>query len=125
MENQPKVREYDRVKYSDKDMWLAMTKVGFALFFVFGIYFRFIVVEDNQKSDRETQKVIVENLLTELESIHKIHTKDNIEIYARIKEKDDAQRLRLDTKTKRNKEAIDKNTIDINKLKQPNTDNKK
>lgn len=125
MEHQPKIREYDKVKYSDKDMWWAITKTAFACFVVLAIYFRFIVVEDNQKAIQTSQETDKAELLKEITNIHAMYSEDKVDIYDAINSKDAAQRLRLDTKTNR----IEKDNIrlwtEVNRLKLPNTDKNK
>ncbi len=118
----PKIREYDKIKYSDKDMLLANSKLAVAIFVIAGIYFRFIIVEDNQTALIEAQKKATTAFLKEIEDIHKKSHEDKTAIYAQIKEKDDYQRLRLDTKTKRIEADSDKIWKEIDKLKLPNSD---
>ena len=56
MSESNKIREYDKPLYSQKDLWWAMTKLGAALFVLFNIYFRFVVVEEAQAKNARGQR---------------------------------------------------------------------
>ena len=98
-----RIKEYDKVKYSDKDLWWTTTKVAVGCFFILGIYFRFLVVENTSLEFKK-----------EIEGI-----RDEFDV------KNRETNRRLDTKTDRNKGYIDENKSDINELKKPNTDHEK
>lgn len=110
-EHQPKIREYDKIKYSDKDLWWAVSKTAVASFIVVGIFFRFLTVENVQLSHIEALELLKEELLS---------TEKRIMI--RLNEKDAEQTRRLDTKTSRNKSYIDENSKAIEKLEEPYSD---
>ena len=107
-----KIKEYDKIKYSDKDLWWATTKVAIMCFVVLGIYFRFLVVEKTQQDIKEVQDNGVIEFQQKIDGI----------VYD-LTEKNTETNRRIDTKTDRNKGYIDKNTKDIETLKLPNTDN--
>jgi len=101
MENN--IREYDKIKYSDKDMWWAMSKVAIFSFVLLGIYFRFIQVEKNQGITLEYQ----------------------IELETLIEEKVVYLNDRMDKKTGRIEVDVTKLFEEVEKLKLPNTDEEK
>jgi len=88
--------DWDKPEYSKKEMYWAVTKTAFAVFVIGSIFFRFEIVE----------KAVIK--LVEQKEDDKIYLND-----------------RIDKKTARNKDYIDANKIEIDKLKQPNSDNSK
>jgi len=110
-EHQPAVREYDKVKYSDKDLWWATTKVSVAVFFMAMIYFRFISVELTQQGIKQEQKEITSKLVTAIELLS---NKDNENV--------NYLNDRMDKKTKRIEDDVLKLWSEIEELKLPNTD---
>lgn len=113
MTEQPKVREYDKVKYSDKDMWWASSKTAIAVFVIALIYARFLSVETTQVIVTEQQVLITEQLVTALELLHK----------------NDATNLnflndRIDKKTARIEGDVEKLWEEIEFLRLPNSDKK-
>lgn len=97
------IREYDKIKYSDKDMWWAMSKVAIFSFVLMGIYFRFLQVEKNQGITFEHQ-IELENLIEQ----KVIYLND-----------------RMDKKTKRIEDDVIKLFEEVEELKLPNTDTEK
>jgi hypothetical protein len=110
-EVQPKVREYDKVKYSDKDMWWATTKVGIACFVILGIYFRFLSVEITQKAISTQQEILTEQLTTTIDLLSSKDT-ENVNYL----------NDRMDKKTKRIEDDVNRVWAELEKLKLPNSD---
>jgi len=106
-----KIKDYDKKKYSQKDMWWAIGRIVVATYFVTMIYYEF---RDGQRIQNEI-KNIQENGMIEYEE--KIDV-----VYIYFNDKDTETNRRLDIKTERNKGHIDKNAEDIEKLQEPNTD---
>ena len=92
--------EMNKMEYSKKDMWWAVSKTAIATFMLAGIFFRFLAVENTQIEVLNGQ----EELKTLIESKN-AYTND-----------------RIDKKTARNKELIDINKSEIESLQLPNTD---
>ena len=92
--------EANKPEYSKKDMWWAVSKTAVATFILAGIFFRFIAVEDTQKEVLAGQ---VE--LKKLIEAKNVYTND-----------------RVDKKTDRIQQDVDRNFKEIEKLKIHNTD---
>jgi hypothetical protein len=121
-EHQPKVREYDKVKYSDKDMWWANSKVAIAVFAIALIYARFLSVETTQVAISEQQQAMTEQMGTAIELLRENDISNVEYLNDRMDKKtkrieDDLEKTKIDSK-------IDKEKIwaEIEKLKLPNTD---
>ena len=94
-------KDYDKAKYSQKDLWWAIGKVAVGVVFLTTIYYEFRDGQAKQLSDEQ----------------------EFLEIRQLIKDSEHYTNDRIDKKTDRNKEIIDKNTNDIETLKLPNSDN--
>lgn len=70
MNEEPKIREYDKVKYSDKDMWWANSKMAIVVFTIALIYARFLSVETTQVIVTEQQSAMTEQLVSSLKLLH-------------------------------------------------------
>jgi|TARA_R110000851_G_scaffold848_4_gene2914 hypothetical protein len=112
MTEQPKVREYDKVKYSDKDMWYASSKTAIAVFVIALIYARFLSVETTQVTVTEQQVAITEQMVTALKLLH---DNDKINI--------DFLNDRIDKKTARIEADVIALWKEIDDLRLPNSDN--
>jgi len=110
-EQQPKVREYDKVKYSDKDLMWATSKVAVAVFFLTMIYFRFLAMEMNQETVTTQQNEHTSQLAT---AIKLLNAKDNENVVY--------LNDRMDKKTKRIEDDVLKVWGELEKLKLPNSD---
>ena len=107
-----KVKDYDKKKYSQKDMWWAIGRIVVATYFVTMIYYEFRDGQRIQNEIKDIQKEGIKEFEEELK-----------DVYIHVNNKDTETNRRLDTKTDRNKGYIDKNSKDIETLKQPNSDN--
>ncbi len=112
MNEQPKVREYDKIKYSDKDMWWANSKIAIAVFVVALIYSRFLSVETTQISITEQQETMTEQMAIAIELLHE-NDKKNV----------DYLNDRINKKTGRIEDDVDKLWTEVEKLRLPNSDN--
>tara|TARA_R110000772_G_scaffold76279_1_gene164897 strand:- start:23 stop:370 length:348 start_codon:yes stop_codon:yes gene_type:complete len=110
-EHQPKIREYDKVKYSDKDLMWATSKVAVSVFFLAMIYFRFLAMEITQEAVTSQQNEHTTQLAT---AIKLLSDKDNENI--------DYLNDRMDKKTKRIEDDVLKVWGELEKLKLPNSD---
>ena len=114
MENSKEIREYDKVKYSDKDMWWASTKIAIAAFFLTSIFFRFETVEKTQGVIKQSQTDVTNQVV---EAIQLLSNQDSENV--------EYLNERVDKKTKRIEEDAIKIWAEIEKLKLPNTDKNK
>lgn len=105
------IKDYDIARYSQKDLWSSQIKIGTVIVFLMLIYGRFLNVESNQGKINEKQLNISSGLVEAVQDL-----KD------RMDEKDKSTNARLDKKTLRIEEDLDKAWLEIEKLKQPNTD---
>lgn len=94
-----KIKDYDKKKYSQKDMWWAIGRIVVATYFVTMIYYEF---RDGQRIQNEIKDIQKEGI--------KEFQKELIEVYIYFNDKDIETNRRLDIKTERNKGYIDKNT---------------
>ena len=88
--------EIDKVEYTKKDLWWVITKTALATFVLAGIFFRFVSVENTQLEVLQGQE----------------------DLKALIEDVNNYTNERIDKKTSRNKEFIDENHDEIDKIKQ-------
>lgn len=119
-----KTKEYDKIKYSEKDVFWAVTKSCTVLTVLLFVYFRFLIVETNTKTIKISQDADRETLIEALKVISENRDDDKVNIYRTMNEKDANTNRRLDTKTDRIESSVIKLQDEVDKLKEPNTDKK-